>query len=71
MSLKQTWIPAFPRIKLLSSVGKYIKVNKGKAHPDAIKVLNSVFTSLEKVLLSKDIAEGEREKILLIKEKRK
>ncbi|MDY6988724.1 MAG: hypothetical protein SWQ30_11790 [Thermodesulfobacteriota bacterium] len=52
-------------LRLLDSAGKYIKTNKANAHPDAIKLLNSVYNSLEKVLLSEGITEGEKKEILL------
>jgi hypothetical protein len=50
---------------LLGSVGKYIKKRKVNAHPDAIKLLNSVYNSLEHVLLSKDISEKDKRQTLL------
>ncbi|MBW1714466.1 MAG: hypothetical protein JRJ77_01390 [Deltaproteobacteria bacterium] len=49
---------------LLDSVGKYIKTHKAKAHPNASKLLNSAYMSLEKVIVSKDITEPERNRIL-------
>ncbi|MFC1516721.1 hypothetical protein ACFL7E_08195 [Thermodesulfobacteriota bacterium] len=52
--------------QLLGSIGKYIKKRKVNAHPDAIKLLNSVYNSLEKVLLSKNITEEEKRQILLV-----
>ena len=57
-------------LQLLDSVGKYIKTNKANTHPDAIKLLNSVYTSLEKVALSKGISSAEKEKTLLFEVKR-
>ena len=45
-------------------VGKYSKTKKGKAHPNAIKLLNSLYNSLEKVVQLKGATEGERQKIL-------
>jgi len=53
-------------LRLLDSIGNYVKINKGKAHPNAIKLLNSVYNSLEKVLQLKGTTEEEREKILSI-----
>lgn len=52
--------------RLLGSVGKYIKTRKVDAHPDSIKLLNSAYNSLEKVLLSKDITPAEKKQILLL-----
>ena len=57
-------------LQILGSLGKYIKANKGNSHPNAIKVLNSVYTSLEKVLLQKDMTAAEKEKILLMEVQR-
>lgn len=57
-------------LQILGSLGKYVKTNKGNAHPNAIKVLNSAYTSLEKVILTKGISEEEKEKILLVEIKR-
>ena len=55
---------------LLDSVGKYIKTHKAKAHPNASKLLNSAYMSLEKVIVSKDITEPERKKTLVSQVKR-
>ena len=52
-------------LQLLGSVAKYIKVNKGNAHPNATRVINSVYNALEKVALSEGMARSEKEKILL------
>jgi len=57
-------------LQILGSLGKYIKTNKGNSHPNAIKVLNSAYTSLEKVLLQKDGTDAEKEKILLVEVQR-
>lgn len=57
-------------LRLLGSVGKYVKANKAHSHPDAIKLLNTVFINLEKVIMSKGMQETKREKILLGEVKR-
>lgn len=51
-------------LQLLGSLGEYIKANKGMCHPDAFKILNSLFTQLDKVSQSKDLTESEKKKIL-------
>ena len=51
-------------LRLLATAGKYIKSSKANAHPGAIRMLNSVYKSLEIVLLSKGITEVEKKKIL-------
>jgi hypothetical protein len=53
-------------LQLLGSVAKYIKKRKVNAHPDAITLLNSVYNSLERVVLSKDILEDEKRETLLV-----
>jgi len=50
--------------QLLGSVGKYIKTHKAGAHPDSIKLLSSIYSSLETVMLSKGITEAARKKEL-------
>ena len=51
-------------LQILDALGGYIKKNRAKAHPKTFKTLNSVFASLDKVVLSKDMAETEKKKIL-------
>ncbi len=54
-----------PFFKMLDSLGRYINRYKAKANPGAIKVLNSVYAALEKILLSDGLKEIEKENILL------
>jgi len=51
-------------LQILSSLGNYIKSHRAQAHPKTFKILNSVFSSLDKVVLSKDMTEPEKKKIL-------
>ena len=51
-------------LQILNSLGVYIKKNRAKAHPKTFKTLNSVFSNLDKVVLSKDMATADRKKIL-------
>lgn len=51
-------------LQLLGSVGKYIRSQKARAHPDAIRILNSVYNSFEKVLLDEEMPEAEKRKWL-------
>jgi hypothetical protein len=53
-------------LQLLGSVGKYIQKRKVNAHPGAINLLNSVYNSLEEVLLSESITEAEKREKLLV-----
>jgi len=52
-------------LQLLGSVGRYVKANKGKAHPEATRVINSVYEALEKAALTEGISRAEKEKMLL------
>jgi hypothetical protein len=52
-------------LQLLGSIGRYVKANKGKAHPEATRVINSVYEALEKVALTEGMSRPEREKMLL------
>jgi len=51
-------------LQILRSLGIYIKAKKGGAHPNAFKIVNSVFTRLEKVVLSKSLSEASKKKML-------
>jgi hypothetical protein len=53
-------------LRLLSSIARYIKVRKGKSHPNATSLLTSVYEGLEKVALSEAMSRKEKEKILLL-----
>jgi hypothetical protein len=54
----------FTFLQILNSLGDYIKTNRAKSHPKTFKILNSVFSSLDKVVLSKDMTESEKKKML-------
>jgi hypothetical protein len=51
-------------LQILGSLGDYIKTNRAQSHPKAFKILNSVFSSLDEVVLSKDMGETVKKKIL-------
>ena len=51
-------------LQLLSSLGQYIKTNRGNAHPKTFKILNSVFTRLEEVVLTENISEADKKNLL-------
>jgi len=51
-------------LQILRSLGIYVKAKKGGAHPSAFKIINSVFTRLEKVVLSKNLSEASKKKML-------
>lgn len=52
-------------LRLLGSIANYIKVRKGKSHPNATRLLISVYNGFEKVALSESMGRKEKEKILL------
>jgi hypothetical protein len=52
-------------LQLLGSIGRYVKANKGRAHPEATRVINSVYEALEKVALTEDMTRPEKERRLL------
>lgn len=57
-------------LRLLESVGKYIKMNKVNAHPDSIKLLSSVFQGFEKVVHDSFMPDSKQKKILQTEIKR-
>ena len=52
-------------LQMIGSMAKYLKLNKAKAHPGVIEVLNAVYSAMEKVNLDTGITEKEKERILL------
>jgi hypothetical protein len=51
-------------LQLLASLGQYIKTNRGNAHPKTFKILNSVFSRLEEVILADNITAAEKKNML-------
>ncbi len=51
-------------LRMLNSLGKYIKKRKAQAHPEAIKRVMSVFKSLEEVVSSGKISEKRKKSIV-------
>lgn len=52
-------------LKLLKSYGKYVRSHKSKAHPDAIKRIMAVYSTLEKSVTTDDMSRNEKEKMVL------
>ena len=52
--------------QLLDSVGRYLKANKEKSHPDAVRLLNSIYVKLDKVYQAGDMPQEGRKRILLL-----
>lgn len=53
-------------LQLLGSLGLYVKTNKGRAHPSAFKLLNSVYGSFEKASSPGSISPSEKKKLLYL-----
>jgi len=53
-------------LQLLGSVGVYIKTNRGKADPDAFKVLGSAFKAFDDVVSSETLPDAEKKKRLAV-----
>ncbi|WP_319526271.1 hypothetical protein [uncultured Desulfosarcina sp.] len=52
-------------LKILQSLGKYIRTHKSKAHPDTIKRLMAVYSALEEAVVNEGLGQDEKEKTLL------
>lgn len=52
-------------LKILQSLGKYIRTHKSKSHPDTIKRLMAVYSALEEAVANEELGQGEKEKTLL------
>ena len=53
-------------LQLLGSLGLYIKTNKGKAHPNAFKLLNSVYSGFEDATAPGKLSPSEKKKLLYV-----
>ena len=51
-------------LQLLGSIGEYIRVNLGKSHPEAFKILSSLYNNLDTVVHTEGMPDAERKKIL-------
>jgi hypothetical protein len=52
-------------LQLLRPLGKYIKVSKSRCLPEAIQLLNSVYTNFEKVAAADGMPHQQKKKILM------
>ena len=52
-------------LKLLKSLGKYVRTHKSKAHPDTIKRIMAVYSALEESVTNDDMSRNEKEKMML------
>jgi len=51
-------------LKLLKSLGKYLNIKKGDAHPDSVKLLHSVYADFERITGSPEMGEKDIQQIL-------
>ena len=59
--------PVLVFLQLLGSISDYIRKNLGQSHPEAFRILNSLFNGLEKVVQEDGLDDNEK-KIILSKE---
>lgn len=52
-------------LKLLKSLGKYVRAHKSKAHPDTIKRIMAVYAALEESVESTELTQKQKEKMVL------
>jgi hypothetical protein len=55
----------FTLLQILGSIAKYVRLNKGKAYPAAIKLINSAYVALEKTVTTQGMLQQEKERLLL------
>ena len=52
-------------LQLLGSLGKYIQKKRAEAHPESINLLHSVYENLESAMLSEDMSDAVKKKMLV------
>ena len=52
-------------LKLLKSLGKYVRVHKSNAHPDTIKRIMAVYSTLEESVTNQEMGRDVKEKMVL------
>lgn len=68
LDLKDIWANEKIRmvyLQALEKIGKYISREKADSHPNAIRLLLSMYYNLERIVLSDELSEAEKKKILL------
>jgi hypothetical protein len=53
-------------LQLLGSLGLYVRTYKARAHPNAFKLLQSVYAGFDKVMTSPDYSPSEKKKLLYV-----
>ncbi len=51
-------------LQLLGTIGEYVNTNRANAHPDSFKILNSLFTQMNKVVQDDSMTVPAKKKIL-------
>lgn len=51
-------------LKILNSLGKYLRTHKSKAHPDTIKRIMAVYSTLEESVTNDELSQSDKEKML-------
>ncbi len=51
-------------LRLHESIGRYIRARKARAHPDAIKFVNTLFASFEKVIRNPEMPKEQQKRLL-------
>jgi hypothetical protein len=51
-------------LKILSSLGKYLRSHKSKAHPETIKRIMAVYSTLEGSVTNDELSQSDRENLL-------
>jgi pilus assembly protein FimV len=68
LDLKDVWVADKVRmvyLQALQKIGKYIQRQKADSHPNAIKLLLSMYYNLERIVLSEELSADEKKKILI------
>lgn len=53
-----------PLLQMLGSVGQHIRIFKENSHPNAIKILKSLYIRLEQIITADDMPENDKSRIL-------
>jgi len=51
-------------LQLLGSIAKYVRIHKNHSHPEAFRILNTVFSRLEEVIDSPEMEETQKKRYL-------
>jgi hypothetical protein len=54
----------FTLLQIIASIGKYVRLKRGKAHPSTIRLVNSAYLALEKAVTTQGMPQQEKERLL-------